>query len=108
MTELRRDAKWWGWGDPSVKPTLDEEALGVLRGRIGELEAWPLARGLEEFELPAAAALPRALVEAVGEESVSTDAEDRLRHATGRGYVDLARLRGGALEAAPDAVVMPP
>jgi alkyldihydroxyacetonephosphate synthase len=103
----RRDAKWWGWGDPAVAPTLDDEALGVLRERIGELEAWPLARGLEEFVLPGAKVLPQRLIEAVGEENVFTADEDRLRHATGRGYVDLARLRSGALEAAPDAVLMP-
>src|SRR5436305_3700813 len=105
--QLRRDAKWWGWGNPAVAPTLDERALGVLRERIGEREAWPLARSLGEFELPAAEALPAALVATVGEENVFVDDEDRLRHAAGRGYVDLARLRNGALEAAPDAVLMP-
>jgi len=104
----RRDAKWWGWGDPAVEPSLDAEALGVLRERIGELEPWPLARALEGFELPAAETLPRALVDAVGEANVFRGDEDRLRHATGRGYVDLARLRNGALAAAPDAVVLPP
>lgn len=104
----RRDAKWWGWGDPAVEPALDAEALGVLRERIGELEPWPLARELERFELPPAESLPPALVEAVGEENVFTGDEDRLRHATGSGYVDLARLRNGVLEAAPDAIVMPP
>ena len=104
----RKDAKWWGWGDPSVEPGLDDAALGVLRERIGELEPWPLARSLEEIQLPASEPLPAALVEAVGEENVFRGDEDRLRHATGRGYVDLARLRNGALEAAPDAVVMPP
>jgi alkyldihydroxyacetonephosphate synthase len=103
----RRDAKWWGWGDPSVEPTLDAEALGVLRERIGDLEPWPLARELGGFELPMAETLPQGLVEAVGEGSVFTDDEDRLRRAAGRGYVDLARLRNGALEAAPDAVVVP-
>src|SRR3954466_2937844 len=103
----RRDAKWWGWGDPSVEPALDAQALGVLRERIGELEAWPLACEVADFVLPAAEALPRGLVDAVGEENVSVDEEDRLRHATGRGYVDLARLRNGALVAAPDAVLMP-
>jgi alkyldihydroxyacetonephosphate synthase len=104
---LRRDAKWWGWGDPAVEPSLDEEALGVLRERIGELEPWPTARALDEFELPVAEPLPQALVDAVGETHVFSDDEDRLRHATGRGYVDLARLRNGVLEDAPDAVVMP-
>src|SRR4051812_46874480 len=103
----RRDAKWWGWGDPSVEPALDAQALGVLRERIGELEAWPLACEVADFVLPAAEALPRGLVDAVGEENVSVDEEDRLRHATGRGYVDLARLRNGLLEAAPDAVLIP-
>jgi alkyldihydroxyacetonephosphate synthase len=90
-----------------VEPGLDEAALGVLRERIGELEAWPLACSLEDFGLPAAEELPRALVEAVGVENVFKEDEDRLRHAVGRGYVDLARLRNGALEGAPDAVLMP-
>ncbi|MDQ2631533.1 MAG: FAD-binding oxidoreductase [Actinomycetota bacterium] len=103
----RRDAKWWGWGDPSIEPSLDAEALGVLRERIGELQPWPLARRLEEFTLPQAESLPQALVDAVGEANVFTSAEDRLRHAVGRGYADLARLRNGALEEAPDAVAMP-
>jgi alkyldihydroxyacetonephosphate synthase len=104
----RRDAKWWGWGDPSVEPSLDAEALAVLRERIGELEPWPLARAIEEFELPEAEALPQALVDAVGEANVSTSGEDRVRHAAGCGYADLARLRNGVLDGAPDAVVMPP
>ena len=103
----RRDAKWWGWGDPEVQPELDEAALSVLRERIGELEAWPLARDVSDFDLPAAEELPGALIEAVGAENVFADDEDRLRHATGRGYADLARLRNGSLEAAPDAVLMP-
>jgi len=108
LMQLRRDAKWWGWGDPAVEPELDADALAVLRERIGELEPWPLARRLEEIELPPSQPLPQALVEAVGEENVFRGEEDRLRHATGCGYADLARLRNGALEAAPDAVAMPP
>jgi alkyldihydroxyacetonephosphate synthase len=103
----RRDVKWWGWGDPSIEPSLDAEALGVLRERIGELEPWPLARALEDFELPTAEPLPQAVIDAVGEANVFSEDEDRLRHATGCGYVDLARLRSGVLEGAPDAVVMP-
>ena len=104
----RRDAKWWGWGDPAVESQLDGEALATLRERVGELEPWPLAAELERFELPPAEPLPRALLEAVGEANVFTGAEDRLRHATGCGYTDLARLRGGRLDAAPDAVLLPP
>jgi alkyldihydroxyacetonephosphate synthase len=107
MSGPRRDAKWWGWGDPSIAPELDGPALETLRERIGELRAAPRAAELEGFELSSAQPLPRTLVEAVGEESVFSGSEDRIRHATGRGYVDLARLRSGRLDAAPDAVVLP-
>ncbi|HEX7245727.1 MAG TPA: FAD-binding oxidoreductase [Solirubrobacterales bacterium] len=107
MTQPRRDSKWWGWGDPSVQPELDGEALTVLRERIGELEPSPRAAELDAFELPPAEALPPALVDAVGGESVFTGVEDRVRHATGCGYADLARLRAGRLDAAPDAVLLP-
>ncbi|HEY5814979.1 MAG TPA: FAD-binding oxidoreductase [Solirubrobacterales bacterium] len=103
----RRDSKWWGWGDPAVEPELDGEALATLRERVGELEPWPLAAELDRFELPEAQPLPRALIDAVGEANVYAGAEDRVRHATGCGYADLARLRAGRLDAAPDAVLLP-
>ncbi len=108
MRGPRRDAKWWGWGDPEIEPELDGEALTTLRERVGELEPWPLAEDLDRFELPAPERLPSALSNAAGEANVFASAEDRLRHATGRGYADLARLRGGRLDAAPDAVLLPP
>jgi alkyldihydroxyacetonephosphate synthase len=103
----RRDSKWWGWGDPSIAPKLDGPALQTLRERIGELSPTPRAAELDAFALPAPEPLPQALLDAVGEENVFTGNEDRIRHATGSGYVDLARLRLGRLEAAPDAVVLP-
>jgi alkyldihydroxyacetonephosphate synthase len=81
--------------------------MGVLRERIGELRSSPRAAELDDFELPSAESLPQALVDAVGEGNVFTGTEDRVRHATGCGYADLARLRSGRLEAAPDAVLLP-
>lgn len=107
MSGPRRDSKWWGWGDPANLPELDDVALATLRERIGELSPSPRVADMEEFELPDPQPLPPSLVDAVGEESVFTDAEDRLRHATGCGYIDLARLRQGRLDAAPDAVLVP-
>ena len=107
MSAPRRDSKWWGWGDPAVAPELDGPALATLRERIGELRPLPRVVELDGFELPPAQSLPPALIEAAGEGSVFTGAEDRVRHATGCGYADLARLRSGRLEAAPDAVLIP-
>jgi alkyldihydroxyacetonephosphate synthase len=107
MNAPRRDSKWWGWGDPSIEPELDGEALTTLRERVGILDPSPRA-DLDGFQVPDPEPLPEALVEAVGAEAVFTGAEDRIRHATGCGYVDLARLRSGRLEAAPDAVLLPP
>jgi len=107
VTGPRRDSKWWGWGDPAIEPELDGPALATLRERIGELSPSPCAAGLDAFQLPPAEPLPPALVEAVGEQNVFAGAEDRVRHATGCGYADLARLRSGRLEAAPDAVLLP-
>jgi len=107
MNAPRRDSKWWGWGDPATEPELDDGARQVLHERIGELRPSPRATELEGFELPLAEPLPQALVDAVGEENVFAGTEDRLRHATGCGYADLARLRSGRLDVAPDAVLLP-
>jgi alkyldihydroxyacetonephosphate synthase len=107
MSGPRRDSKWWGWGDPSIAPELDGPALATLRERIGDLQPGPALPDLGDFALPPAQPLPPALVQAVGEENVFTGAEDRIRHATGCGYADLARLRSGQLDAAPDGVVLP-
>ena len=119
MNAPRRDSKWWGWGDPAVAPQLDSEARATLHERLGDLQSprshYAADRGgscersaeLEEFELPPAEPLPAALVEAVGAEAVFDSTGDRVRHATGCGYVDLVRLRSGHLDAAPDAVLLP-
>jgi alkyldihydroxyacetonephosphate synthase len=107
MIKPRRDSKWWGWGDPDIEPELDDVALGVLRERVGDLAPASRAEALEDVALPVAEPLPRALIEAVGEDAVFDSTEDRLRHATGCGYADLVRLRGGRLDSAPDAVLLP-
>jgi alkyldihydroxyacetonephosphate synthase len=107
VTEPRRDTNWSGWGDPMRRTELDATALAVLRERIGELEPWPLVARIDDFRLPEARPLPRAVVDAVGADAVFDGKEDRLRHAAGSGYVDLARLRSGHLDDAPDAVLVP-
>jgi alkyldihydroxyacetonephosphate synthase len=103
----RRDGKWWGWGDPAIEPDLGGSARSMLRDELGELEPAPRPGSIEEVSLPAAEPLPDAIAGVVGPGNVLAGAEDRLRHAAGKGYVDLALVRGGRLEAAPDAVVLP-
>jgi alkyldihydroxyacetonephosphate synthase len=103
----RRDTKWWGWGAKSHQVSLDEAALSLLAAEIGELAPWPRPGAAEEVEIPAARPLPAAIAEAVGAANVLDGHEDRVRHSTGNGYVDLARRRAGRLEHAPDAVVLP-
>ena len=67
--------------------------MATLRERVGIPEPASRATDLDAFELPPAEPLPQALVEAVGIENVFAGTEDRVRHATGCGYADLARLR---------------
>lgn len=104
---VRRDSKWWGWGDPSRQPEIDAKSLALLYAELGELQEWPRPDSADALELPAPQTVPAAIAAAVGEGNVLAGHEDRVRHAVGRGYVDLARLRGGGLEGAPDAIVLP-
>jgi alkyldihydroxyacetonephosphate synthase len=101
-----RDTKWWGWGRPDDRRRLSGPAVEALRSELGELEERPPVE-LEEVKLPEPKALPGAVVEAVGEWNVLTAPEDRLRHASGKSYPDLVRLRSGTVEDAPDAVLLP-
>jgi len=103
--------RWWGWGEDGHDAPLSPGALALLEERIGPLPAGrcePVA--LRDVRLPEPA-LPaevrERLVAAIGDEHVRDDRLARVTHAAGRGYHDLVRLRAGALEAAPDAVVYP-
>ena len=103
----RRDTKWWGWGEAGHEASLDDSSLDLLRERLGPLSPWPRPDSVDSVEIPAARQLPAAIAEAVGAENVLDEHEDRVRHSTGSGYVDLASRRSGRLEHAPDAVVLP-
>jgi alkyldihydroxyacetonephosphate synthase len=81
--------------------------MARLREWIGEFTPTRRTAAIEDVRLPEPESLPAALVEAVGKDAVFDSAEDRVRHAAGRGYADLVRLRGGRLEAAPDVVLLP-
>jgi alkyldihydroxyacetonephosphate synthase len=101
--------RWWGWGDrdtvvPPGLATLLSNELGT--DMTGHAAVQPQTPGLPPSTLDGDALLA-ALCEVCGTGAVSTDAEARLRHSTGRSYLDLLTLRGGRIDTAPDAVVSP-
>jgi alkyldihydroxyacetonephosphate synthase len=105
--ELRRDTLWWGWGRREDRPELGERARRMLAEEVGLGEPAQVVP-IERVELPAAEAIPGSVVESAGGSAfVSVEAEDRIRHAAGRSYPDLVRLRTGKLTDAPDAVLAP-
>jgi len=103
----RRDSKWWGWGAEAHLASIDADSLSLLREQLGDLQPWRRPDSIDDVEIPAPERLPDAISEAVGAENVLTGHEDRVRHATGSGYVDLALRRSGRLDEVPDAVVLP-
>ena len=106
--DLRRDSAWWGWGRATDRPTLSAPAKEMVSAELGATEPAP-AVALDEVSMPAAEALPSRIVEAAGgADCLSAEAEDRIRHAAGKSYPDLFRVRTGSLERAPDAVLAPP
>jgi alkyldihydroxyacetonephosphate synthase len=104
---IRDDVAWWGWGSADAARELPPAAIALLRSELGELRSSGRPSSPEEVELPAPRPLPSALEAAVGADGIAAGHAVRLRHAAGKGYVDLTRVRSGRLEAAPDAVVAP-
>ncbi|GIK78040.1 MAG: alkyldihydroxyacetonephosphate synthase [Actinomycetes bacterium] len=105
---LRRDAAYDRWGEPGAGEGLGPAAEAMLRERIDPGEPC-VSVPLEAVDVAPATVLPDAVVAACGgEDAVSTDDEDRIRHAAGKGYPDLIRMRSGRIESAPDAVLAPP
>jgi len=92
--------RWWGWG--VQEKTFPAHKTAALRGALGFPEQppdWPP-------DLPAVRKplLPEATLDALGP---ATDDADRLRHACGKSYRDLLRLRRGWVEHVPDRVLYP-
>ena len=103
----REDVRWWGWGDPEVETGVEETVRQLLGERgIPTVDSAELPR-IGELEIPPARELPTELVEAAGPDALFTDHETRVRHANGHSLADLLARRGGRIESAPDAVVVP-
>jgi alkyldihydroxyacetonephosphate synthase len=105
---LRRDAAYDRWGEAGSGGELGAAAEEMLRERIGLGEPRDSVP-LESVEVAPATVLPDPVIAACGgEDAISIDDGDRIRHAAGKGYPDLIRMRSGKIESAPDAVLAPP
>ncbi|HEX6117731.1 MAG TPA: FAD-binding oxidoreductase [Solirubrobacterales bacterium] len=98
--------KWCGWGEPDRRLQIPDSARAVLHERLGPADPTPPVE-LADVKVKRRRSVPAAVLEAAGSDSASTEREDRIANAYGRGYVDLVRLRAGQLETAPDAVITP-
>ena len=98
---------WNAWGVTERRKPLGDGVKAMLRERLGSVEPQePIA--LEDLKLPRRRAIPEAVIKAVGGAgNIDREREERVRHSAGRSYPDLIRLRTGALEAMPDAVLYP-
>lgn len=102
--------RWWGWGDPARPASLDPRTLDYLREALAISGSPRPPVALEHVALePSAISTPAlaALRDVAGTEHIRTDHADRVRHAAGKGYPDLVRLRAGRPEGAPDAIAYP-
>jgi len=99
--------RWWGWGTPRRPQELPSAARELLRERLGVEQPAAPAVDPEAIEVPEPEPLPEAIAAAVGDEQVRTGRIARLRHAAGKSYPDLIRMRDGAPEALADGVVSP-
>jgi alkyldihydroxyacetonephosphate synthase len=108
---VRREQKFWGWGEPGAGPRLPAHAPALLRewlGVSGAVVSAPV--GLDDVRLSPPAVSPglrASLEEVVGAAHMRDDARSRVLRAAGRSYLDLLALRAGECPATPDVVVAP-
>ena len=102
---------WYGWGEHSGGHAVSEDRLAVLGRELGLSGRRTPPVSLASVVVPASTLgddVAAALADAVGGSSwVRSSDEERVRHAAGRSYPDLIRLRSGSSLAPPDAVVYP-
>jgi alkyldihydroxyacetonephosphate synthase len=102
--------KWWGWGSEERSVGLHSDALVQLRGVLGAEARRIEPVALDQVQL-AEPRLSQDLIErlaaTVGAGWVRNDRLTRVRHAAGKSYPDLVRMRAGQADRAPDAVVYP-
>lgn len=109
----RRHLKWngWGWTDQQFSLDRPEALWHFLRDEL-HLDALPETPSVPLDALsPSEVRLTSKQIDALkarcAPDRVRTSAYERIYHATGRSYHDLLRLRTGAIDTFPDAIVYP-
>ncbi len=92
--------RWNGWGDEANDFPLKPEGEAYLRERLGPGTRLADATLDEVLAKVPASRMPQHA-------AVSTDAEDRLRHARGQSFADWLAMRGGDVGHFPDGVAFP-
>ena len=107
MKSDTRNTRWWGWGAPERSYPLPDSARAYLVRALDLPGAWPRHDNIESVELPPARLGPDDVASVAENCTLRSDTATRVRHAVGRSYRDLVRLRAGRLSIAPDCVAFP-
>src|SRR4030067_776564 len=92
--------RWNGWGEEEITYPLNPSAAFYLEAIIGKgLSSQDITKENVLETIPASRLPPNPLV--------STDNEDRLRHARGQSLPDWIALRSGRIGVFPDGVAYP-
>lgn len=92
--------RWNGWGDEKNEFPLKPEGLAFIRARLGEARPLP--------DAPLAAVMAQVPVSRLPDHPlVSTDPEERVRHARGQSLPDWLAMRSGEFGLFPDGVAWP-
>ncbi|MAE68964.1 MAG: FAD-binding oxidoreductase [Gemmatimonadetes bacterium] len=101
------ESRWWGWGSPGRAYPLPESARDYLVRALDLPGRWPRHENIETVELPPVRFGRNDLASVAASCTLLSDTATRVRHAMGRSFRDLVRLRSGRLPVAPDCVAFP-
>jgi alkyldihydroxyacetonephosphate synthase len=92
--------RWNGWGDDSTTKEVSEHGGALIRSFIGEPKALADVSLESVIAKVPASRLPKHPL-------ISTDAEDRVRHARGQSFPDWLAMRSGDFDVFPDGIAYP-
>ena len=106
--------KWWGWGEEGTEFPMQEkphlwpwicQQLGIpADGPASE----PVPRSAIVLQKPVVnRGFLAALEQVLKPDQIAWREDERLLHAYGKSYPDLARVRRGEVERAPDVIILP-